>query len=110
VTAMIVGVIALGLINFAYKAAGPAVLGDREFPPRAQSVVDALPAALLAGLLAVDLLGQHWRDFDWTVLPGLALAVALRVGRRSHLLCIVAGVACTAVLRVLLLRAPGLSS
>jgi branched-subunit amino acid transport protein len=101
--AMIVAVIALAVINFAYKAVGPAVLGDREFPPRAQSVVDALPAALLAGLLVVDLLGEHWQDFDWTVLPGLGVAVALRVGRRSHLVSIVAGVACTAVLRIWLL-------
>jgi branched-subunit amino acid transport protein len=103
--AMIVAVIVLAVINFAYKAAGPAVLGDLEFPPRTQSVVDALPAALLAGLLVVDLLGQHWQDFDWTVLPGLGVAVVLRVSGRSHLLCIVAGVACAAVLRIWVLLA-----
>jgi branched-subunit amino acid transport protein len=103
--AMIVAVIALAVINVSYKAVGPAVLGDREFPPRTQLAVDALPAALLAGLLVVDLLGQYWRDFDWTTLPGLGVAVALRVAGRSHLLCIVAAVACTATLRALLLPA-----
>lgn len=99
---MIVAVGALAAINFGYKAAGPAVLADREFAPWAQSLAEALPTALLAGLLAVDLLGQYWQAFDWTVLPGLGVAVGLRVARRSHLTCIVAAVACTALLRAVL--------
>lgn len=99
---MTVAVLALALVNVAYKAAGPAILGDRQFPARLRAAVDALPAALLGGLLVVDLLGQGWRAFDWTVLPGLAVAVALRAARRSHLTCIVVGVAGTALLRALL--------
>jgi len=98
---MIVAVILLAVITIAFKAVGPAVLGDREFPPRLRAAVDALPVALLAGLLAVGLLGPGWRTFDWTVLPGLALAVALRLWRRSPLTCVVAGVAATAVVRAL---------
>jgi len=100
--AMIIAVIALAAVNVAYKAVGPVILGDYQFPPRIQAAVDALPAALLAGLLLVDLLGQRWQDFDATVLPGLGVALGLRACQRSHLTCIIAGVATTAVLRLLL--------
>ncbi|MGV9211607.1 AzlD domain-containing protein [Micromonospora sp. RB23] len=99
-TTMIVAIVALAAINISFKAVGPAILGDRPFPAPVQTAVDALPAALLAGLLMTDLLGQYWRAFDWTLLPGLGLAVALRISGRSHLVCIVAAVAGTAALRV----------
>ncbi|HEX8627627.1 MAG TPA: AzlD domain-containing protein [Catenuloplanes sp.] len=98
---MIAAVIALAAINIAYKAVGPAVLGDRELPVVARSVVDALPAAMLAGLLVVDLLGRYWQDVDGTDLVGLAVAVAARVSGRSHLVCIAIAVAVTAGLRAL---------
>lgn len=101
-TGMVVAVVALAVINFAYKAAGPAILGDREFSPRTQLVLDALPAALLAGLIVVDLLGRYWENVDWTVLPGLGVAVLLRAFRQPHLICIALAVVCTAILRALL--------
>ena len=99
--AMILGIVALALINFAFKAAGPAILADREFPPRAQSVIEAFSPALLAGLLVVELLGQRWALFDWTTLPGLlAAAVAWRL-RAPQLLCILVAVVVTALVRLL---------
>lgn len=98
---MILAVAALALLNFVYKAIGPAVIGDRAFPERVQHVVDALPAALLAGLLVVDLVGDHWKDADWTMLPGLAVTGALAVRHVPQLICIIAGVAATAAVRVL---------
>jgi branched-subunit amino acid transport protein len=101
-TTMLVAVIVLAALNIAYKAVGPALLGDREFPPRLQAAVDALPVAILAGLLVVDFFGARWLDVDWTLLPGLGVAVALRAWGRSHLTCIIAGVAATALLRTLL--------
>ncbi|MFI5927316.1 AzlD domain-containing protein [Micromonospora sp. NPDC051543] len=97
---MIVAIVALAAINISFKAIGPAVLGDRLFPAPVQTAVDAMPAALLAGLLVIDLLGQYWQAFDWTLLPGLGLAVALRISGRPHLVCIVAAVAGTSALRV----------
>ena len=100
--AMVVAVAALAIVNLLYKAVGPSILGSRPFPPRARAVADALPVALLAALLTVDLLGYRWHDVDWTVLPGLAVALTLRARRRSHLTCIIAGVICTAAIRVLL--------
>ena len=51
-TGLVVAVVALAVINIVYKGIGPAVLGDRVFPPRIQEVIDALPAALLAGLVS----------------------------------------------------------
>jgi branched-subunit amino acid transport protein len=100
-TAMIVAVLALAAINILYKAVGPAVLGDRELPQAVRTAMGALPVAVLAALLVVDLLGHRWQDFDWTLLPGLAVAVGLRAWGRSHITCIVAGVAATAILRML---------
>jgi branched-subunit amino acid transport protein len=99
---MLVAVLALSAVNIAYKAVGPALLGDRTFPPRVQAAVDAMPIAILAALLVVDFLGARWLDLDWTLLPGLAVAVALRAWGRSQLLCIIAGVAATALVRMLL--------
>jgi branched-subunit amino acid transport protein len=100
VTAMIIAIVALALMNFAFKAVGPALLGDREFPPRVQTVIEAFSPALLAGLLVVELVGQHWALFDWTTLPGLlAAAVTWRLGA-PHLVCIAVGVAVTVLARL----------
>ena len=99
---MVLAVAALALVNILYKAAGPAIFGNRPFPPRIRAVAEALPIALLGALLVVDLLGYRWRDLNWTVLPGLAVALVLRARHRSHLTCIVFGVICTAALRSVL--------
>lgn len=101
-TTMIVAVLVLAIVNIAFKAAGPAVLVDQEYPPRTKSLIDALPAALLAGLLVVDILGAGWTGLDPTVLPGLAVAAGLRLAGRSHLICIVGAVAATAAVRALI--------
>ncbi len=98
-TTMYLAVIALAIINFAFKAAGPAILGDHEFSSRTQALLNALPVALLSALIVVDLLGPKWSDADWTMVPGLA---AVAIARRRHapdVVCILAGVAVTAVLR-----------
>jgi branched chain amino acid efflux pump len=100
-TAMVLVVAALAVINLGFKAVGPALLGDHEFGVRTRAVLDALPAALLAGLITVDLLGAHWTAADWTAVPGLATVVLVRLRRAPHLVCIVAGVAVTAALRAI---------
>ncbi len=92
---------ALAVINFAIKAAGPALLGDRPLPPRVSLVVHSLAPALLAGLLIVALVGQGWREFDWRLLPGLAVIGLLWLLRRSQIVCIVVGVLVTVALRAL---------
>lgn len=94
-------IVALAVINFAIKAAGPAVLGDRPLPPRVSLVVHSLAPALLAGLLIVQILGEGWAEFDWTLLLGLAVIGLLWLLRRSQIVCIAAGVLVTVILRAL---------
>ncbi len=100
-TTMVVAVIALAVINILYKSIGPIVLVDREFPPKLQAVTDAFGPALLAGLVTVELAHNHWRDFDWTALPGLAAATLGWRLRLPDLACIAVGVTVTVVVRLL---------
>ena len=69
VTAIIVGAIALALINFPSKAAGPALLVDCEPSPTVTETLTAMSPALLAGLITVEPVQPPWRDFGWTALP-----------------------------------------
>jgi Branched-chain amino acid transport protein (AzlD) len=85
----------VAVANVALKAAGPAVLGERRLPTRAVRVVDALAAALLAGLLVTALLGTRWRDADASVLPGLLAAAGLALARVPALVCVAAAVVVT---------------
>jgi len=101
VITMIVAVIALAVMNILYKSIGPMVLGDREFPPRLQAVTDAFGPALLAGLVVVELAHDHWRGFDWTVLPGLAAATIAWRFKLPDLACIAIGVVVTVLVRIL---------
>ncbi len=101
-TGILTAVLALAVINVAFKGVGPALLGDKVFPARVEAVITVLPAVLLAGLLVVNLTGARWEAADWTVLPGLAAALGLRLGwQRSHLLCLAVAVLVTAGLRAL---------
>jgi branched-subunit amino acid transport protein len=98
---MWLAVAVLAIVNFSFKAAGPAILGDHQFSARTQAALDALPAALLAGLLTVDLLGHRWVAADWTMPPGLIAVAVARARHAPQLICILAGVAVTAGLRAL---------
>ena len=53
--AMVV-ILALGAATYVLKAAGPVLLGNRELPARPARVVELLPAALLAALVAIAVL------------------------------------------------------
>ncbi len=95
-------VLGFALINFTIKAIAPALLGDRDLPPRVALIVHSVAPALLAGLLIVQVLGQEWRDFDWTLLPGLAVIGVLWLHGRSQVVCILAGVLVCVAIRALL--------
>ena len=97
----VVGIVVLGLINFTFKAAGPALLMDREPSPTAQELIISLSPALLTGLIVVELAGARWAHLDWTTLPALAAAAfAYRKGV-PDLVCILIAVGVAAVLRAL---------
>ena len=98
-SALTLGVVLLALMNLAVKAIGPALLGDRDLPPRAARALDLLGPCLLASLVAADLLGPHWSDADATVVPGLVLAAGLRLRGRSPLVCVLGAVLLTVAIR-----------
>jgi hypothetical protein len=84
------------LVSMVIKAAGPAVLGDRELPGRATGVIALLASALLAGLVVVDTV----KDFSWPLLGGLAVVALSRWRGAPELVAIVLGVAAAALLRL----------
>lgn len=51
-------ILLLGAATYVLKAAGPVLLGNRSLPPRVAAVVELLPAALLAALVATSVLVQ----------------------------------------------------
>jgi branched-subunit amino acid transport protein len=56
VTDALVVLLVLGGVTYVLKAAGPVLLGNRTLPPPVARVVDLLPAALLAALVATSVL------------------------------------------------------
>ncbi|WP_326536740.1 AzlD domain-containing protein [Pseudorhodoferax sp.] len=92
-------VLGFALINYVVKAIGPVLLHGRSFPPRVAAFVDALPAALLAGMLASSVVGQAGRGLDPGMLGGLATAAVAWALRAGQLGSVVLGVAATAALR-----------
>ncbi len=97
-TTLILAVAGLAVINFAFKAIGPALLGGRTLPPRGQSIVTASPspargpAAGRSGRRALVRHGPHRP-------AGLAAALGLRLRGWPHLACIAVAIATTIALR-----------
>ena len=58
--------------------------------------------AAFVGLLIVQVLGERWREFDWTVVAGLGVIGVLWLLKRSQILCIFGGVVVTVIIRLLL--------
>ena len=101
-TVIVVGIVTLAIMNFAYKAAGPALLLDREPSPGVQELIISLSPALLTGLVVVELAGRRWADLDWTTLPALAAAGAAYRKGVPDLVCILIAVGVAAGLRAFL--------
>lgn len=96
------GIIALTLINFAFKAAGPALLSDRQPTEKMQAILISLSPALLAGLVVVQLAGPRWGHLDVAVLPGLVAAGASFLKGVSEMWSLAIAVAVTVLVRLLL--------
>lgn len=99
-SALVLGIILLALLNFALKAVGPAVLVDREPSPTVTELILALSPALLAGLVTVEIAGPRWHDVDATMLPGLAAAALADRCGAPNLACVGVAVAVTAAVRL----------
>jgi branched-subunit amino acid transport protein len=54
-------VIVVGVLTVSFKAAGPVLLGGREFPPRVLGVIELMAPTLLAALIVVNAFanGKH---------------------------------------------------
>ncbi|MFB7588647.1 AzlD domain-containing protein [Streptomyces sp. NPDC056169] len=91
---------AVALVSFTFKAVGPAVLGSRELPARARSVIALFAPALLAGFLVTGLVGPGWSAVDPTLFAGLAAVVALRHYKAPMPVALLGAVGVTALLRL----------
>lgn len=94
-------IIAVAAASFALKAAGPALLGQRELPARANRAVSLLAPVLLAALVVTDVAGERWNDLSWPVLPGLAATAISRLLRMPTLGAVITGMAVRAAFQLI---------
>jgi branched-subunit amino acid transport protein len=74
-------VVAVGVMSFLFKAAGPVFLGGRELPPRAASVVALIGPVMLTALVVTQTVGGDEDLVFDARLPGVAAAaIAVRKG------------------------------
>jgi branched-subunit amino acid transport protein len=81
VSALWVAIVAVTLASAAIKAAGPILVGGREFPPRVNAVIALLAPALLAALVVTETFGNDGRlvlDERALGIGVAAVALALR--------------------------------
>lgn len=97
-----IGVGALALMNFSFKALGPALFARWEIPAKTASVINAAGQCLLVSLVVVAVIGEEGADLDKTVLAGLASGVVLRLMKQHDLVCVVGAMATVALMRALM--------
>jgi len=88
-------ILALALGTYALKAAGPVLLGGRTLPTGLSRPLALLPAAVLAGLVAVQTLADGRSLVLDARVAGTAVAVLL-AWRRTPFLVVVLGAAAAA--------------
>src|SRR5256885_1403337 len=84
-------IVAVAALSFAIKAAGPALLGERQLPAWARRITALLASALLAGLIVVHLRDSGWSAVTATVVGGLAVTAGARLLKAPMLLAVVGG-------------------
>ncbi len=87
--------------TFGLKSAGPLLLGSRSIPAPLQSLVDLLPAALLAALALVSTVGQGQSIEVDARLVGLVVAGIALWRRAPFVLVIVLASVATAITRLI---------
>ena len=95
----LVVLVVLAVGTYGFKAAGPLVLGARRLPTRVQTVVDLLPAALLASLALVSTVGAGSSIVLDARLVGLIVAGLALWRRAPFVVVIVLASAATALVR-----------
>jgi branched-subunit amino acid transport protein len=94
-------VVAVGALTIVLKSVGPVLLGGRELPERALSVVDLLAPALLAALVAVSIFGLGKDLVLDARVVGLFAAVAALLLRAPIIVVVLAAAVATALTRAL---------
>jgi branched-subunit amino acid transport protein len=94
-------VIAVGALTIVLKSVGPVLLGGRELPERALSVVDLLAPALLAALVAVSIFGLGKDLVLDARVVGLFAAVAALLLRAPIIVVVLAAAVATALARAI---------
>jgi hypothetical protein len=94
-------VVAVGALTIALKSVGPVLLGGRELPERALSVVDLLAPALLAALVAVSIFGLGKDLVLDARVVGLFAAVAALLLRAPIIVVVLAAAVATALTRAI---------
>ena len=97
----VVVLIVLAAGTYAFKAAGPLVLGDGALPYRLRYFVDLLPASLLAALTAVSTFGDGLSLVIDARVVGMVVAGFALWRRAPFVVVIVVASAATAVTRLL---------
>lgn len=94
-------IISVAAASFALKAAGPALLGQRELPEPAKRAVSLLAPVLLTALVVTDAAGKRWNGLSWPVLLGLAATAIARLLRVPALGAVITGMAVAAACRLI---------
>jgi branched-subunit amino acid transport protein len=94
-----IAIIAVAAASFALKAAGPALLGQRELPVSANRAISLLAPVLLTALVITDVAGQRWDGLSWPIVFGLAATAVSRLLKAPSLLAVIIGMLVTAAFR-----------
>jgi uncharacterized membrane protein len=101
VTTIWVAIVAAALASATIKAAGPVLVGGRELPPRAVSIIALLAPALLAALVVTETFAEdRYLVLDERAVGVAVAAIALAL-RAPLLLAIGLAVVATALARTL---------
>jgi branched-subunit amino acid transport protein len=98
-TTLWVTIFAVALASATIKAAGPALVGGRELPPRAVSIIAYLAPALLAALVVVETFGEDRHLVLDERAIGVAVAGIALALRAPVLLAVALAAATTALAR-----------
>lgn len=92
-------IVALIVTTAVIRAAGPVLLGGRQLPPRALSVISLLAPALLAGLVVIETFGDGRSLVIDERAAGVGAAAVVLGVRDSPLLGVAVAAAVTAAAR-----------
>ncbi len=98
-TTLWVTIVAVAVASAAIKAAGPVLVGGRELPPRAVSVIALLAPALLAALVVTETFGADRQLVVDERAAGVAVAAVALALRAPVLVAVLLAAVTTALVR-----------